>query len=482
MIHIENVSFRYKRGRSDAGVSDINLHIGEGEMILLCGESGCGKTTLTRLINGLVPHYFEGEQSGSVSVCGMNVAQSSLHALSGIVGSVFQNPSSQFFTVDTYSELAFGCENLGLPVEEIKNRITATIGFMRIDYLMGRSIFDLSGGEKQKLACASVWAAQPKVLVLDEPSANLDDKAIADLQAVLKKCKAAGVTIVIAEHRLYYLKELADRVLYMENGRIAREFDGAAFYSMDENVRLKLGLRILESPELFSRVNNREPDNTIVLLDFAFRYDCEGSGITVPRAWVPSACVTAVTGHNGAGKTTLVRCLCGLEKKAAGELILAGRRLKRKERLKNCYLVMQDVNHQLFCESVLDEVLISMPHPDKDKAYNLLESLDLKQFSGEHPLSLSGGQKQRVAVACAVASERTVILFDEPTSGLDLRHMREVAAVMGQLAQDGKTVIVTTHDKEFIESCCTHVLCMEKGAITANITLQSNSCKNGVAI
>ncbi|KPU43875.1 putative HMP/thiamine import ATP-binding protein YkoD [Oxobacter pfennigii] len=482
MINIENLSFRYKRGHNDAGVSDINLHIGDGEMVLLCGESGCGKTTLTRLINGLVPHYFEGEQRGSVRVCGKNVGDSSLHELSRIVGSVFQNPRSQFFTVDTYSELAFGCENLGLPVKEIKKQVEETIAFMNIEKLMGRSIFDLSGGEKQKLACASVWAAHPKVLVLDEPSANLDDRAIADLQGVLKKCKAAGVTIIIAEHRLYYLKGLADRVLYLKEGRIAKEFEAGAFYSMGEKLRLKLGLRGLEPPALSGRVNSCEPDNTTVLLNFAFRYGRQGSGIKVPRAWVPSNCVAAVTGENGAGKTTLVRCLCGLEKKAAGELVIAGKGLKGKDRLKNCYLVMQDVNHQLFCESVLDEVLISMPHPDKDKAYNLLESLDLKQFSGEHPLSLSGGQKQRAAVACAVASERRVILFDEPTSGLDLRHMGEVASVIGKLAQSGKTVIVATHDKEFIQCCCTHVLYMEKGTITANITLKENSCKNGVAI
>lgn len=467
MIDIKNLNFRYKSGRADAGVQDINLHIAKGETVLLCGESGCGKTTLTRLINGLVPHFFEGELEGTTLVDGKNVAASSLYDLSSTVGSVFQNPRSQFFTVDTDSELAFGCENLGLPVEEINKRVEDTVQFMSISHLLERSIFDLSGGEKQKLACASVWSAGPGVLVLDEPSANLDDNAIADLQNVLYKCKEAGITIVIAEHRLHYIAPLADRVLYMQNGRIEKEFTGEAFCSLNNTQRAALGLRTLQPPAL-CHTDGCNKAESITLCDFSFCYARGGSGISVASALIPSGCVTAVTGHNGAGKSTLVRCLCGLEKKSRGALILNNNTLKRKARLKSCYLVMQDVNHQLFCESVLDEVLISMPTQNKEAAMALLNQLDLAQFSEDHPLSLSGGQKQRVAVACAVASERPIILFDEPTSGLDLRHMHEVAGVISGLALQGKTVLVTTHDKEFIDACCTHVLCMEGGTITAS--------------
>ena len=471
MIRMEDLSFRYKRGRGDAGVNNINLNIGMGEVVLLCGESGCGKTTLTRLLNGLVPHYYEGDICGTVFIDDKNVQKSTLQELSRIVGSVFQNPRSQFYTVDTYSELAFSCENQGLPVREIKERIDETVRFMEIEHLMGRSIFDLSGGEKQKLACASVWTASPKVLVFDEPSANLDDKAIEDLRLVLEKCKSAGITIIIAEHRLYYLKGLADRVLFMEKGEITKEFDAEAFFVMEDSRRISLGLRTLTMPVLSFDTPENE-SNPAVLFDFKFKYRYSEKGISVKKASVRKGVVTAIIGRNGAGKTTLLRCLCGLEKTAGGELWLEGKAHKRKQRLESCFLVMQDVNHQLFCESVLDEVMISMPGPDKERALALLEELDLNQFAGEHPLSLSGGEKQRVAIACAVASERPIILFDEPTSGLDLNHMKAVSGVIAKLAKSGKTVLVTTHDKEFVKACCNDVLQMDEGEVIANYTIK----------
>lgn len=470
MIRMEDLSFRYKRGRGDAGVNNINLNIGMGEVVLLCGESGCGKTTLTRLLNGLVPHYYEGDICGTVFIDDKNVQKSTLQELSRIVGSVFQNPRSQFYTVDTYSELAFSCENQGLPVREIKERIDETVRFMEIEHLMGRSIFDLSGGEKQKLACASVWTASPKVLVFDEPSANLDDKAIEDLRLVLEKCKSAGITIIIAEHRLYYLKGLADRVLFMEKGEITKEFDAEAFFAMEDSRRISLGLRTLTMPVLSFDTPENE-SNPAVLFDFKFKYRYSEKGISVKKASVRKGAVTAIIGRNGAGKTTLLRCLCGLEKTAVGELWIEGKAHKRKQRLESCFLVMQDVNHQLFCESVLDEVMISMPGPDKERALALLEELDLNQFAGEHPLSLSGGEKQRVAIACAVASERPIILFDEPTSGLDLNHMKAVSGVIAKLAKSGKTVLVTTHDKEFVKAC-NDVLQMEEGEVIANYTIK----------
>lgn len=467
MITLENLSFRYKRGRSEAGVSNINLHVKPGEVILLCGGSGCGKTTLTRLINGLVPHYYEGTIEGSVTVDGKHVAQSTLSELSRMIGSVFQNPRSQFYTVDTYSELAFGLENQGLPVEDIKSRIADTIAFMEIEHLMGRSIFDLSGGEKQKLACASVWTSAPKVLVLDEPSANLDDRAIEDLKSVLLKCKTSGVTILVAEHRLHYLRELADRVLLMENGSIEQEFDAASFFAMDDSARIKLGLRSLVPPEI-SLGNLYQEEDALFISNFHYHYRNSDNGIAIQEAYVKQNVATAIAGYNGAGKSTFLRCLCGLESKSGGELVINGEVKARKKRLGNCFLVMQDVHHQLFCESVLDEVMISMPNADRDQALALLASLGLEQLAEEHPLSLSGGQKQRVAVACAVASERQIILFDEPTSGLDLRHMIAVSALIESLSESGKTILVTTHDKEFMKACCKYVLHMENGKVIAN--------------
>ena len=186
-------------------VDGLTLTIPHGSFTVLVGPSGCGKTTLTRLINGLTPEYYEGKLDGVVLVNGKDTVKTPLYELSKTVGSVFQNPRSQFFNVDTTGEIAFGCENIGLPKEEIYRRIGQVTGELKIQKLLDRSLFALSGGEKQKIACASVSAMEPDIFVLDEPSSNLDVVTIADLKQVVAKWKAMGKTVIIAEHRLYYL-------------------------------------------------------------------------------------------------------------------------------------------------------------------------------------------------------------------------------------------------------------------------------------
>ena len=217
MIRIDHVTFSYGgETEQTGGIQDIELQIEHGEFVVLCGESGCGKTTVTRLLNGLIPHYYEGSMSGSVWVNGAEVSKQPLYDTAKIVGSVFQNPRSQFFNVDTTSEITFGCENLGQPAETIRERLERTIRDFHLEKLMGRNIFHLSGGEKQKIACAGVSIMEPEILVLDEPSSNLDAASISDLRKILAFWKEQGKTIVISEHRLYYLRGVADRFVYME--------------------------------------------------------------------------------------------------------------------------------------------------------------------------------------------------------------------------------------------------------------------------
>lgn len=223
MIEFRNVSFAYPDS-AEGSLKNISLTIPDGQCVLLCGRSGCGKTTLTRLINGLIPQFFSGELSGEVLLDGENLAGLPMYRIAEKVGSVFQNPRTQFFNVDTDSEIAFGMENEAVPQAQLKRRVAETADALHIGALLGRSIFALSGGEKQKIAFASVYAMEPEVYLLDEPSSNLDMAAIGALREHLRLIKSQGRTIIAAEHRLYYLMDVADRVIYLESGHIAGDW------------------------------------------------------------------------------------------------------------------------------------------------------------------------------------------------------------------------------------------------------------------
>ena len=457
MIRLEHVSFTY--GNSDSGaLEDVSLSVRKGECVLLCGSSGCGKTTITRLVNGLIPHFYEGECKGSVSVCGMDVRTQELYTVSKKVGSVFQNPRSQFFCLDTTSELAFGCENLGLDADEIAGRVSRAIKELELEPLAGRDIFKLSGGEKQRIACGSISAMSPDIFVLDEPTSNLDAESVERLKNVLSLWKSQGKTILIAEHRLYWLKELCDRVVYLDCGKIEMDIPMDEFKKFSERKLRDMGLRTLFAPNEIS--TGRGPysakGSDMLLKKYHFGYD-KKPVLELDDMPLPANEIVAITGQNGAGKSTFVRCLCGLEKKFKGKTGVDGKSYTPKEMLRKCYLVMQDVNHQLFCESVEDEVLLgTADNADaKEKARQLMERLGIWELRSRHPMALSGGQKQRVAICSAVLAGKDILVFDEPTSGLDYQHMAGTAELFKELQSIGKSIFIITHDNELIESCCT---------------------------
>ena len=446
MIEIKKVSFQHENAEKPS-LKNVSLTIAEGECVLLCGESGSGKTTVTRLINGLIPHFYEAE----------------LYDTARIVGSVFQNPRSQFFCVDTTSELAFGCENMGMPEDEILSRVDEAARELNIEKLLGRSIFELSGGEKQKISCASVSALRPEVMVLDEPTSNLDVHAIEELKQTLLGWKAEGKTIVIAEHRLSWLRDLCDRVICMKDGQVAFDLSMQAFAQYSTEQLHQMGLRSLRDEKIAPVQNSVPETETMQLQNFCFSYD--GTPVlNIPHLSLPLDGIIALVGPNGAGKSTFSRCLCGLEKKFKGQVKINGQLWKNRQLLKNCYMVMQDVNHQLFCETVADEVQLGMRSENSSDVERVLEMLDLSHLRERHPMSLSGGQKQRVAIASAILAGKEILIFDEPTSGLDFRHMEQTAALLSSL-KGNQTVLIVTHDPELIQRCCDHIVCIENGTV-----------------
>ena len=470
MIEFKNVSFTYPDS-TDGGLKNINLTIPDGQCVLLCGRSGCGKTTLTRLINGLIPQFFAGELHGQILLDGEDLAGLPMYRIAEKVGSVLQNPRTQFFNVDTDSEIAFGMENEAEPQEKMRQRVAETANALHIENLLGRNIFTLSGGEKQKIAFASVYAMEPEVYLLDEPSSNLDMTAIGELRAHLQHIKAQGKTVVIAEHRLYYLMDVADRVICLENGRIAGDWTPEQFRALPAGKRQSMGLRAVDLTEE-KPVCRMRPAAAPVLelqnVSLAYKKQAVLNQISLQAA---PGDVIAVVGHNGAGKKTFSRALCGLHKEATGSYLWNGKPQKPKERRKRSYVVMQDVNYQLFAESVEAECTFGIKQPDKALAESTLQELGLAPFRERHPNTLSGGQKQRLAAAASMVSGKDLLIFDEPTSGLDFDSMARLSALVQKLSAMGKILFIVTHDYEFVCRTCTRVLHLDGGGIQDDVSV-----------
>ena len=454
MIALKNVSFQYKG--CEEGVRGIDLTVHDGECVVLTGSSGGGKTTLTRLINGLAPSYYPGTKKGDLLINDTEIASLSTWRIGQEIGSVFQDPKSQFFSSELAGEVAFACENYGMVKQEIRERADEAIASFGLEELRSRSLDVLSSGEKQRVAVASVYALRPHTYVCDEPTANLDIGGVTRLADILRKLKDEGNTLIIAEHRLAWLSGIADRFVYVSEGTIQWEKTPAQMRELSDEKRKRYGLReITETAVSLPKLSTNIREEHFFCRDLTCRRKktliFENMNLSLPAGKI-----TALTGKNGAGKTTLAMTLAGLQKQSSGEISIGGKSLSAGKRRKAVWYSSNDTGTQFFTTSVTDELLLhSDASPGRlERARALLKTLGLYAYKDAHPAALSGGQKQRLSIACGLLSGREILLFDEPTSGLDGGNMRKIAAVLTAAAAEGKTIGVITHDNELMQACC----------------------------
>ena len=475
-IKIRDLTFSYN-GNGDQ-LHQISLDIAAGEIIVMTGPSGSGKSSLTRVINGLIPYFYEGDLSGEVFVDGKLLNEIPSWERGKIVGNVFQDPRSQFFANEVAGEIAFGCENYGYSHEEIQNNVYRSAEHMNILDILENSLHSLSYGMRQKVAIASAEAIQPEIYVMDEPSANLDIESTYRFADIIRGLKKQGKTIIIAEHRLYYLMGLADRFLCVRNGQIVKEFSAVQMKELSKKEIHTLGLR---TPDLnkMEYISHESVATDEVVLEVKAVCKCFGTKKVANNLQIQCRRgeIIAIIGPNGTGKSTLGSILAGLLKEDSGEVVLFGKKCKPKERLGKVWYIPQDLDSQLFGEDLLDELTpgSEMNKERETKAKEILTALELIPFIKQHPSTLSGGQKQRLALGVALMHDAPIIVLDEPTSGLDGTNMRHVSSMIRKLAKMGRTILVITHDAECALSCCERALRLEDGCITDDFQINTPS-------
>ncbi|MGO5007051.1 ABC transporter ATP-binding protein [Bacillus wiedmannii] len=468
MITLKNVQFEYQPGKPL--LKNINVTIQEGECVLITGPSGSGKTTLGRILNGLIPSFYEGNLQGEIIIDSVHTKDAPIWELSKKIGSVFQDPKSQFFTSIVQDELAFELENHGIERTIIQQRLQDVLQQMNLASIQHKPVMSLSSGQKQKVAIAASQLIDPSLFVMDEPSANLDLQATNILKEELVSLRKKNKTIVIVEHRLYYLMDLVDRIIYMENGEIKKSYTPKELLALSCEEIQALGLR---SPFIDKgKMNTRTSPSKLEKLQI------EGLHVKHKRTkdWVLQDLnitlhaneVTALIGKNGAGKTTFARTLTGLKKESDGNIHIDNMRLKAKKRMQKIWFVMQDTVYQLFTDSVWNEVLLNYPN-QKEMAENILKTLHLWHLRESHPATLSGGEKQRLVLAIGLMNDASIFILDEPTSGLDGMNLQRVIDVIHQLAKRSCHVLVITHDYELVAGSCQRIIKLRDGKITTDV-------------
>jgi energy-coupling factor transport system ATP-binding protein len=479
VVCVNGVTFKYE-GSMLPAISDINLQLDKGEFISITGSSGCGKSTLSLCLAGFIPHHVSGEMCGSVIINGMDSRQYPPSKLAGIVGLVQQDPEAQMCTLRVIDEVAFGPENLCLSREEIRDRVEWALGAVNSLHLRDREVYSLSGGEKQRIAIASVLAMQPSLIILDEPTANLDPAGTAEVLQVIKKLEA-DTAVIIIEHRLKQLIPISDRLLIMDQGRII--CDGKPDQVYKEfccrqkryyTTGIKAGERAESSQAAAGRKEpclNTGPVLSVsnLSVNFGEKKILENIGFDIYPGQI-----TAVMGGNGSGKTTLLLSLLGINKLEQGEILYHGSSISREKvsrRARNMGMVFQNPNHQIFENTVLLEAMLPSLMLFKNKILagervnSLLSEFDLMQYKERLPFSLSFGEKKRLTLISVLGYQPEILLLDEPLIGQDNQRAEIFWQAVLKHSSAGGISIIVCHDPDFVQDFCDRLLFLDQGKL-----------------
>ncbi len=472
-IQINDINFSYL-GKG-AQLNNINLSVSSGHCCVIVGASGCGKSTLTRVINGLIPTFFQGNLTGEIFVNHKNLAELKSWQISQLVGNVFQDPRSQFFANEVAGEIAFGCENAGLSHDEIVENVHRSAAEMAIEDLLNTSILTLSYGMRQRVAICSAKAMQPDIYVFDEPSANLDLQSTYQFGKLIQQLKDEGKTIVIVEHRLFYLKGIADNYIFMKEGQIVERYTAAELEQYSSKALNGMGLRSLRLKDIvLERATNKvvAHSSQFAVANISKKYGSKWLLDDISFQFDENE-IIALVGCNGIGKSSLGKIAAGLLKATKGSVILNNKLLNKKARVGKIWYIPQDLDSQLFGEDLVDELVTGLKNRDDhvERAELLLKQLGLFALKGRHPSTLSGGQKQRLVLGVAMMRNVSVVILDEPTSGLDYNSMVQVSTLIKQQRDLGTKFLIISHDIEFIAKSCERVIALKNGKIAEDYYL-----------
>ena len=453
MLEFRNVSFTYKNSEEKV-LNNVSFKINEGECVLLTGVSGSGKSTIVHLMNGLIPALYEGELTGKIYYNNTSLESIKTYDIAKDIGYVSQDPRGHFFTTNTTSELVFAMENFGISLDEMKKRYNAVVELLELEEIVDKNILYISSGERQKIAIGCSLTLIPRVIILDEPSSNLDFRMTKKLTILIEKLKNKGYTIIIAEHRIHYIQKLIDKVLIVNKGMIKEMTIDDLKNTTD------FPLRTLDIFNLqLENISSKNNDLLLQIDNVSY-----GDILLQISTSINKGDVIGLIGRNGAGKTTLLRMLTNIMNPTKGKIL---------GNVKP-FLVMQDMDYQFFTESVLSEIRFGNEGVENDKINNLLEELGLNKFKDKIPFELSGGQKQRLLISISAISNVNLLMFDEPTSGLDYINMEKVSSVLKNLSKEN-ALIIATHDIEFLYKICNRIIYLDNKTIKKDFYLDNES-------